>query len=157
VGGAIGAFSWTAYIALNHLGTLDHALFQEWALETRWPWESVLSFINRLATGRVTGFESANALGLVFIVILGIVLTIRFRPPYALWVWGNLWVILMRFRPEPYSQFESLIRYALLMFPCFILLAMLLRRWWSITPYVLGAGYWQIIFLGRFVNSIWVA
>ncbi len=157
VGGALGTFAWVAYISLNHLGTLDHALMQEWALETRWPWESVASYLVRLAAGRTTDFENNNAVGLVIVVVLGLILTIKFRVPYGLWVWGNLIVILMRFRPDPYSQFESLIRYMLVMFPCFILLGMMLRRWWLLMPYVLSAGYLQIFFLGHFVNAIWVA
>ncbi len=157
IGGAVGSLSWVAYVAVNRLGTLEHAQFQEWALQTRWPWESVLSFFTRWMGGRIASFERDNALALAFVVILAVVMTFQFRPPYALYVWGNLWVILMRFRPEPYSQFESIVRYALMMFPCFILLGMALRKWWLLAYYVGIAGYCQLVYVSRFVNSIWVA
>jgi hypothetical protein len=124
---------------------------------TRWPWESVRAFLERLAAGHTVSFERDDALALALVVILGIVVTIRFRPPYVLYVWGTVWVVLMRYRPAPYSQFDGMFRYPLVLFPCFMVLGMGLRRWWLLALYVVGGLYWQLGLLGRFVNSIWVA
>ena len=83
------------------------------------------------------------------------------RPAYWLYVWTSLGVILLRYhhfdQGSTAPQFESVIRYALLLFPCFIAAAMILRRWWMVAIYAPIFG-WRVLFLlNNFTHWIWVA
>jgi hypothetical protein len=64
-------------------------------------------------------------------------------------------LILVRYHQG--AQFESMIRYALLLFPCFIAAGMVLRRWWLLLPYVLGSAQWSWFLLSNFTHWRWVA
>ena len=89
------------------------------------------------------------------VIVLSLIVTFKFRFAYTLYVWPTLVLLLLRYHAGP--QFESMIRYTLLMFPCFIAAGMLLKRWWLLAPYVLGAGLWQLALLNDFTHWICVA
>jgi Gpi18-like mannosyltransferase len=155
VGAPAGAIAYIDYVAINKLGYLETAYTQEWQLSTRLPWEVVQSYLDRRASGIIPDFENDNAFALAVLAVLGLVVLIRFRPAFSLYVWTNLVVVLLRYHEGP--QLESLFRYALLFFPCFIAAAMILRRWWLIVPVAVFTIYWQCVLLDRFVHWIWVA
>jgi hypothetical protein len=48
-------------------------------------------------------------------------------------------------------------RYVLLLFPCFIVLAMLLRRRWMLLLYLIVSLQWQLYLLDDFIHWRWVA
>jgi Gpi18-like mannosyltransferase len=160
-GSVLAIAGYLGYLAINQLGSPDGALQSEWQLYTRLPFDAFITFFNRLSQGKTQGFENDNALALLLIIIFGLVVTFKFRPAYSLYVWTTLGVILLRYHYAPgyasLPQFESIIRYALLMFPCFIAAGMILRRWWLLAPYVIGAGQWMLFLLNNFTHWIWVA
>ncbi len=155
IGAPLGAAAYLAYLAINNLGSLGEAFAREWQLSTRFPWEAIQTYLQQRASSVLPDFENDNAFALVVLIVLGLVVLIKFRPAYTLYVGATLAVILMRYHEGP--QLESLFRYSLLFFPCFIAAAMILRRWWLILPVAAFTVYWQFILLDRFIHWTWVA
>jgi hypothetical protein len=149
------------YITLNQLGTFEAAYRDEWALLTVWPTKTLLAVIDRIQRigfTKLPDFEQLNIIMLVIFVLLALVVTFRMKLIYALYVWGNLFLILMRFHfSAKYVQLESVSRYVLVLFPCFIVAAMVLRRWglWLLAG--LASGQLQGELLNRFIHWKWVA
>ena len=155
LGGILGAGGYMAYAAIMQLGSFDEAYAVEWKIHTGPPWLSVQTYFQRLFSGQTLGFENDNALILVLIIILSTLVLAKLRLPYGLYVWSSLALIMLRFHEGP--QFEGFFRYALLLFPCFIVLAQILKRHWTIIAYGLIGLVWQLILLDRFVHWLWVA
>jgi Mannosyltransferase (PIG-V) len=155
LGAPFGALAYMVYVAINNLGNFDIAYAVEWQLSTRFPWEVVRAYLERRASGRLPDFENDNAFALVVLALLSLVVLIKFLPAYSLYAWTTLAVVLLRYHEGP--QFESIFRYALLFFPCFIAFGTILRRWWLILPYAAFSIYWQLILLDRFIHWTWVA
>ncbi|MEP7288968.1 MAG: hypothetical protein ABI947_24710 [Chloroflexota bacterium] len=155
LGSVVGTLSYMAYIEVNNLGSLEYAYAHQWKLFTRLPFDAIENFVTRYSRAQTFGFENDNALALIFIVVMAIIVTIKMRPAYSLYVWSTLAVILLRYHNGP--QFESMFRYALLMFPCFIALGMVLSNQWVIMSYAIVSGQWLFILLNRFIHWIWVA
>ncbi|MEP7289577.1 MAG: hypothetical protein ABI947_27830 [Chloroflexota bacterium] len=160
LGAALGTASYTGYIALSKLGSFENAYNIGWKLTSRPPWESIMTYFDRLRGGITQYYENSNALILLVMVILAIVVTIKFQPAYSLYVWSSLFVILLRYHYGILlegAQFESVFRYSLLLFPCFIAAAKLFQRWWMLVPYGLVMLVWQAFLLHNFLHWIWVA
>jgi Gpi18-like mannosyltransferase len=155
IGPPLGALAYTMYLAIHNFGSYETAFAKEWQLYTRFPWEAIRAYLERRASGPLPDFENDNAFILVALALLGLVVLIRFRPAYTLYVWTTLVVLLLRYHEGP--QFESIFRYAVLIFPGFIALGLVLRRWWLLLPYAAFSLYWQLILLDRFIRWIWVA
>lgn len=155
VGGPIGILTYFVYLNVNHLGMPDGAYETKWQIFTRLPWEALRAFFERWSRGQTVSFENDNALALALIVVLGFIVVFRLRPAYSLYVGSALGVILLRYHNGP--QFEGMVRYVLVMFPCFIIMSMILRRWWLLLPLVAVAIYWQLVLLDHFVHWKWVA
>jgi hypothetical protein len=155
LGAPLGTLGYMLSVAINNLGSFEAAYAHEWALSTRYPWEAIQAYLERRASGTLPDFENDNAFALVVLAVLGLVVLIRFRPAFSLYVLASMAVVLIRYHEGP--QLESLFRYALLFFPCFIAAAMILRRWWLILPIAVFSVYWQLILLDRFVHWTWVA
>lgn len=150
-----GVFGYRLYVALSHIGSIDAAYASEWRIYTRLPFEALQSYIMRLVHGQTLPYENNNALVLVLIFSLSILVTLKLKLTYSLYVWGTLGIILLRYHEGP--QFEGMFRYALTFFPCFIVGGMLLKRWWTFVPCALAALSWQLILLENFIHWIWVA
>jgi hypothetical protein len=88
-------------------------------------------------------------------VALSIVVTVRLRPAYALYCWTTIALLLLRYHEG--AQFESIFRYSLMLFPCYIALATLLRYGWQIGLYIAYGGQWMFVLLDRFIHWVWVA
>ncbi|MBX3063752.1 MAG: hypothetical protein KF726_12295 [Anaerolineae bacterium] len=155
IGAPVAMLGYLGYLAINNFGTLEAAYAKEWQLYTRLPFEAFQAFIDRAIHGKTLPFENDNALALLFLLITGLIVLWRLRPAYSLYVGASLGMILLRYHTGP--QFESMIRYALMFFPCFIVLAMALRKWWLLAPYLLWGLNWQSILLDRFIHWTWVA
>ncbi len=131
IGGAVGAGIYIAYLTINQLGSMEYYFESQWQLYTRWPWTSVITYVNRWLAHRTFDFENDNAFALVLMVALGLFVLLKMRPSYSLYVFGTIGAILLRFHdvgPDHGAQFESMIRYSLLLFPCFIALGMILTQ-----------------------------
>jgi hypothetical protein len=150
-GAAIGFALWLLYLNINQLGAPDSVLLNAWHIQTRPPWQSVMVYLERLASSYALYFENENAASVLFVLVFGVgVAAWRFRPPYALYAFGTLMILLMRY--TDWTQFNSLFRYTLTIFPAFMAAAILLKRPWLLIPYTLGAGYWQLQFLQAFTR-----
>ncbi len=151
----LGVFGYRLFVWLSQVGSIDAAYASEWHIYFRLPTDAVLTYLARLATGQSLGYENANALILLLFFILSIVVTLKLRPAYSLYVWGTLCVILLRYHDGP--QFEGMFRYALSLFPCFIAAALVLRRWWKTVPIASASICWQLVLLNQFIHWAWVA
>jgi Gpi18-like mannosyltransferase len=174
VGAALGTLTYWGYIRLNNLGSMDDMFAWGWKLRTDFPWVSVFKFFERW---RTADFESCrrgvevctfgmpqhelnNAFILLVMIGLAVLVTLRMRPEYALYSWATLIVLMLRFHygeDLEGAQFESVFRYVLLLFPCFIMAAKLLRSRWALAAYVLICVQWGLYFLDRFYHWRWVA
>ncbi|MHB8628673.1 MAG: mannosyltransferase family protein [Aggregatilineales bacterium] len=155
LGGPLSALAYVVYLALNGLLSLDTAYLHEWQLDTRFPWESVQTFFARLSAGHTAGFENNNALALLFVAVTGLFVIFKLSVPYKLYICSTLFILLLRYHNG--SQFEGMIRYVIIMFPCFIIVAMPIKRWWLLLALVAVAIYGQFVLLDRFVHWVWVA
>lgn len=157
LGGPLSALAYVVYLSASGFMSTEAAYLQEWQLTTRFPWESVQNFLSRLITNAnaMPDWEKNNALVLLFIVITGIAVLVKLRMPYKLYVWLTLPLLLLRYHYGP--QFEGMIRYVLVMFPCFIAVAMVFRRRWMLLPILIVGVYLQLVLLDRFVHWVWVA
>jgi len=143
------------YINLSQLYTLDEAKAAGWQSSTRLPWESVIAFLRRLSHHYPGTREMNNASILLVFAILTILVLFKLRPTYGLYALSTVVVLTMRFHDG--SQFESMFRYVVALFPCFIMAALILRKWWLVLPLAAVMLYWQLILLDHFVHWIWVA
>jgi hypothetical protein len=151
----LGAAAYLAILAINHLGNLDQAFAGEWRIFTRLPWDSAAAYLDRLVHGAALDYENFNALIVILSIIFCILVTIKLPRYYALYAWPTLGILLLRYHDGP--QFESMSRYALALFPCFIVGAMLVGRHWTRWLYFVGAGGLQLFLLDRFLHWVWVA
>jgi Mannosyltransferase (PIG-V) len=115
------------------------------AVSASWPWVGLRGTIGVLQHWKPTDSEIIGAQELYFI-ILGFVCAIgawlRLRPMYAMWITGN-WLLV-----TSASWLLSMPRYTLVMFPIFILFALLAKnRLW----YAIITG-WSLLFLGLFIS-----
>jgi Gpi18-like mannosyltransferase len=143
------------YLNLNHFYTLDTAKVVAWQTTTRMPWESVITFFHRLSRHYPGSREMSNAGILLIFAVLAVFVLFKLRPTYSLYAWSTIIVLLMRYHDG--TQFESVFRYVVALFPCFIMAAFILRKWWLVLPVAAFTLYWQLILLDRFVHWIWVA
>lgn len=156
----LGTLAFLIYLRVSNLGSLDEAFAIGWKLSSEMPWVSVVKFFERWQQGIVPEHEFNNAFILLVMIVLSFVVTFRFKREYALYVWSSLFVIMLRYHfgeDLEGAQFESVFRYVLLLFPCFIVLAMLLRRRWALLLYLIVSLQWQLYLLDRFIHWRWVA
>jgi len=160
LGAGAGTLVYMAYLAINNFGSLEAAYNWGWKLTTRMPWVAVQTYFDRIGAGIVPEHENNNALVLVAMIVLGILVTIKFRPVYSLYVWSTLLAILLRYHYGELlegAQFESAFRYVLLLFPCFIAAALLIKRRWMLLAYSLVGLQWGLYLLDHYTHWIWVA
>lgn len=160
VGAPLGTLGYMAYITINDLGSMTRAYAVSWKLDTRPPWEAIVTYIERLQAGIVPQHENNNAFILVLMALLGLVVLWRFRTALTLYVWSTLFIILLRYHFGENlegAQFESAFRYVLLLFPCFAAAALLLRRRWLFLVCLLVMLQWQLYLLNNFIHWRWVA
>ena len=159
-GAALGTACYYGYIMLNNLGSFEAAYNNGWKLTTRMPWAAIQTYLQRLFSGQAQGYENDNAFMVLLMIGLAVIVTLRMSPVFSIYTWSTLFGLLMRYhygQGLEGAQFESIIRYVLMLFPCFIALAMLLKRWWLLLPYSVIAIQWQVFLLDNFMHWRWVA
>jgi hypothetical protein len=117
-----------------------------------WPWDGIHSAIGNLRrTPNQAEILGGEELFMTILALACVVLSwIKLRPTYATWITGN-WILLVSV-----TFVESMPRYALTMFPIFILFGMLSKnRFWNGVITV-----WSLLFLAiyssLFVRGWWV-
>ncbi len=155
LGGPLSALAYIVYLSVSGFMSPDAAYLREWQLTTRLPWESVQNFFSRWLIHATPGWENNNALALLFIMFTGMAVLVKLRMPYKLYVWLTLPLLLLRYHCG--TQFEGMIRYVLVMFPCFIAIAMVFKWRWLLVPIIVIGAYFQLVLLDHFVHWTWVA
>lgn len=155
IGAPLAVGLYLFFLRLHDFGPLDAFYASEWRSSTRLPWEGIMTFLERWTSGRALYYEIDNAFVLLVFVILAVLTLRKLKPAWVVYTWGTLTVLLMRY--YELAQLDSMFRYVLQLFPCFIVLAMLVRHRWSLAAYIVIGGVWQILLLSRFVQWIWVA
>lgn len=142
------------YLAINHQVTGDYFAFSK-IMEEHWfkkftpPWVGIRDVWLRLDGDSVT-----EGLHELFYIVLVLVCTIwcwwRLRPSYAIWMLCN-WLLI-----NSTSFVLSVPRYALALFPIFILIATACtgRRFWSSIVSVWCVLY-LALYVGRFAQGLW--
>ena len=160
VAAPLGTALFMAYLFISDLGNPENAFAVGWKLRTEMPWVSIATFFERLQQGIVPEHEYNNAIILLVMLLISIVVTFRFKREYAIYVWSTLFVIMLRYHfgeDLEGAQFESVFRYVLLLFPCFIVIGMMLKRRWLMALYVIVGLQWQLYLLDMFIHWRWVA
>jgi hypothetical protein len=124
------------------------------------PWQSLLDAARVLLSGTAKTYDLANMAAFLLVVVLGVVVILRLKPSYWLYVWVTLGFILLR--SHYLIQLHGMVRYVLDMFPIFIVMALLLRRQTPTTKavrwgYLLLAGAIQVWLITLFAGWIWVS
>ncbi len=154
--GGLMTFIFLEYTSLSGLGTVDGAYAQAWGMNIRPPWESILTVLQRVASGQAIAIEYANliALGIIVLLFIG---SLKVLPlPYHLYMGVTLILVLMRYYPP--QMLNGTMRYVLDFFPLFIALAIVwdkrprLRMLWFTIGILVGL---TMLFL--FVRWLWIA
>jgi hypothetical protein len=155
LGPLISPAAYLLYLNGAGLDTLDQAYAAGWRSSTHLPWLSVIAFFQHLAQNQALPYEVDNARILLAFILLAFLVLWKLRPPYSIYVAATLGVYMLRYYDQG-PQFESMFRYVLALFPCFIAVALVVRRRWLVLP---AAGLmlcWQLVLLDHFVHWIWV-
>ena len=142
------------YLHVNGLPSPDAFYASEWHSSTQFPWVSVIRFAERWLGGQTLPYESDNAVILIIFVSLSLLVLRKLKPYFGIYAVATMIVLLMRSYDT--VQFESMFRYVLQLFPCFIVLGMIFRRKGALAIYTVVGVVWQCILLSRFVQWVWV-
>jgi hypothetical protein len=165
IGGPMGTLLYLFGMSLAGLGHVNEAFDKLWAVKIVAPWTSVSDAIQVILDGKIT-FHDLISLGTLSFLIGMSVLAIKYlKPAYVLYLWSTLAFILMRsYQPTEYepTQFLGLIRYALSLFPVFIMLARIFHKDTATSQrvrnvYLVFSAAVQIVLLVMFAESLWVA
>ena len=160
IGGPLGAAAYLFGMQLSGLGSVSDSYEVIWKTDVVMPWESLLRVIRVIVEGTAHIQDVANIAAFVIAVGLSIVVTIKFKPPYWLYVWPTLGFILLR--GHNVYQLHGVPRYILHLFPVFIALAFLFNpqrltsRLVSVAYMVVGFLL-QVILVFLFVQWTWIS
>ena len=159
-GSVLGSGVYLIGTQLGGLGNASQVLETHWHIRVTTPWVTLYHAAQVVVDGTVTPTDLLNLGAFVFIIVVGLAAIHRLKPAYSLYLWITLGFILTRYYPK--FQFQSLPRYALSLFPLFMVLALLLDRPTPVgravrAAYVVLGGLLQAVLLALFVEWRWVA
>lgn len=129
-GGLIGFAVYIIGIRLAGYGSVTERYASPfWQTPSTTPWESVIRAVQAVAAGTSNPYfvtDLLSFLTLLFIVVLGVWMWRRLKTAYLIYVGVSLIFILTR--SNELYQLHGILRYALAMFPLFIMLALLLQK-----------------------------
>lgn len=142
VASGLGTVSYLAYWQIE-AGEPLAPIHQQanWQRTFQWPWETLVEG-TRTAFGYAGqaygGYWLVDLLLVVPVLAAGVYVILRFRPGYAVYVWGGLLIPLsLVFEPRPLM---SMPRFVLPLFPAFWAIAEVTRRWRVPRAAVVGVG-----------------
>lgn len=150
----LGTGLYRLYLHVNGLGPPDAFYASEWHSSTQLPWVSVIRFVERWLGGQTLPYEGDNAIILIIFIALSLLVFWKLKLYFSIYAGATMIVLLMRYYET--VQFESMFRYVLQLFPCFIVLAMIFKQKGALAVYTIIGIVWQCILLSRFVQWIWV-
>ncbi len=159
LGSLLGTAAYIIGIQLAGLGNVSDALAGQWHITAAAPWQTLFNAAQVVVQGKATPNDLGNIAMLIFLVVIAVYMLKTLKPDYWLYTWATLGFVLLR---SAAIQFESIIRYALSLFPLFVAIALITRRNAPLQRalrlgYVAIAGSLQIILLTLFVKWLWVA
>jgi hypothetical protein len=150
------AILFMGYLRIAHLGSIDRAYEQFWALWVRPPWTVVIDVIRRMVQGEANFIEYTGFAALMIILALSLLSIRRLPVMYHLYLWPTLGFILLRYYPQ--YLLNGTMRYVLDFFPIFITAGMLLatRPRWRLA-WVSAGLFLQMWLLFLFAQWMWIA
>jgi hypothetical protein len=144
------------YLRIAHLGSIDRAYRETWALWVRPPWTAVIEVIGRMVHGEANFTEYTGFAALAIIIALSLLSIRRLPVPYHLYLWPTLGFILLRYYPQ--YLLNGTMRYVLDFFPIFITAGMLMatRPRWRLVWVSIGL-FLQMWLLFLFTQWMWIA
>lgn len=155
LGGVVGVGIHLAYLRINNLGDMNATYNAGWGSNLGLPGESILIYLNRLLSGDTLSYENTNFVLLVIFFVLSLIVLWKFRFEYSLYLGATLGLLLLRNYET--IQFKSTFRHFLMLFPCFILIGMYLKRPRYLIPCLVFGFSWQLILIAYYTHWIWVA
>jgi len=155
-GGGFGTVAFMAYVYLVGWPSIEHVFAKQWHMQIGMPWDSLILAARALWSGDVLFQDVGNILVALFCILLTALGLRRLPVFYSLFTAPVLLFTLMRYFPA--IQLNGWMRYALIFFPGFILVA----RWgqrsvWLHRVWLTVSLLFQVIFVAWFVNWIWVS
>lgn len=135
-------------------GTVSDALNTHWKIQTVLPWEGFFLFIQRLFTMRLIYMDWIDLILFIIVFSASLIGLRILNPGFSLYIWLTLAILFMRGTPP--HLLASFSRYYLMLFPIFILFALLrgklLRSFAVIVLFSL-----QLLLAWIFLIGSWVA
>ena len=155
----LGLLLWSALALGNPLVFLSTQ--SEWNRAFSWPWETIINAFRIAAATPFEYQEENQSWTYLAALLLFIGLAIagwwrkNLRGPHALYL--TLGLLFPLFSATPRNPLLSMPRFELVLFPAFIVLALVARRDWLFYLVVVTSLMLQALYLIRFANWFWVA
>jgi hypothetical protein len=153
----VGFLAWSWFALGEPLATLGAQT--QWNRHFSWPWQTVIDGV-KAATQmpfqyQVEDQSWTNLAAFVFAVVMGILAVRWLRGSYSIFLWAG--IIFPLFSATPHNPLLSYPRFVILLFPAFIVLALLGRNRYAHQIILWASVLLLALFTIRFVNWFWVA
>lgn len=160
IGAPLGALLLVLFIRSQGLADPATMLDSGWGGSIALPHTIAIEYLSRVFSGQAEWYEIET--GIAIVVMIGLLIAAarqalrgRMRGEYVLYAAATL--LLSLSLPGIGPQYGSVFRHLLLLFPCFFVLAGLLKSRRLMSAVVIGMGLWQVVLILRFTHWIWVA
>lgn len=160
LGAPVGGATLMLFIRLQGFGDFTATAGSAWTTAVTLPHVPLLTYLDRAVSGIALWHEHETVIMIVIMTILCVIAAVQalrgqMRVEYVLYAVTTLLLSLsLSFEGR---QYQSTFRHLLLLFPCFFVLAGMLksRLVWSV--WMGGMVIWQAVLILRFTHWIWVA
>jgi hypothetical protein len=152
----VAAFAgFTLWLEWAGFGAVSRAYDVYWNMQVVMPWQGAALFVQRLAQGGLLFGDWVDVGLFAATLALAVLGLARVRPALSLFVWATLGIIMMR----GYSAhlLAGFMRYALTLFPIFLVLSAAHRWRWLFFPLIITSLLLQFLLLWIFLQWGWVA
>jgi hypothetical protein len=155
VAGPLALIAFMLSLPSTGLPSLSEAFSSSWHTQIAWPWHSVVEAMRTLVVGQGSVIEVVNLAMLFLFLGLTVASARRLRPSWFLYALCSLVFFLLR--DYPARQLYGTLRYLLVLFPCFVTLALwTLHRRWVSAGLTITFGLLQVLFVMMFARWLWV-
>jgi hypothetical protein len=153
--GPLGLLAYYGYLWLADLPSLTDAFAELWQVRMTWPWYSLVQTVRALLDGQGSLIQGLNLAALLLFLCLTALGIRRLRTSW--WLFALTSQVFFLMRDYPVRQLDGTLRYLAVLFPCFVILALVIRnRWLSAGMKVLFVLL-QALLLALFARWLWVA
>lgn len=150
---ALAFAGYTAFLHFSGLGSIPAALETHWGIRTVTPWAGVLLFFDRLSGTPRIFMDYIDLTALLIVLALLVAGMGRLSPMLSLYAWLTLAIIFMRGTPP--HLLGAFNRFALSLFPAFLVYGRLQNRLVRLFLWVLSFAVQVFLVLG-FLDWRWV-